>query len=149
MSVLPQIIVIYSPSGVNITDQGLYSLSLLFFADMAEKWLAKVKETKKPSTYVKYRLIYKNHLKLLFQEAAIREITDCRVQEKISDPLSESVQKSIYCVLNQILKFASQNYSITMPFLKRPVSHAPKNQLKHSPGRNRQNCFPNYIKIVV
>ena len=100
------------------------------FADMAEKWLAKVKETKKPSTYVKYRLIYKNHLKLLFQEAAIREITDCRVQEKISDPLSESVQKSIYCVLNQILKFASQNYSISMPFLKRPVSHAPKKSVE-------------------
>lgn len=96
------------------------------FTYTAEEWLLQVKATRKPSTYVKYRLIYKNYLKSVFQDAAIVEITDCCVQEKISDPLSESIRKSIYCVLNRVLKFASRNYSITMPFLKRPISHTPK-----------------------
>lgn len=100
------------------------------FTDIAEKWLTNVKETKKPSTYVKYSLIYKNYLKIPFQEASVLEITDCCVQENIPASLSESVQKSIYCVLNQILKFTFQKDSIIMPPLKRPVSHAPKKSIE-------------------
>lgn len=105
---------------------GKMSKESCLFIEMAEKWLVQVKAARKPSTYIKYRLIYKNHLKVIFQEANISQITECCVQEKISDHFSESVRKSIYCVLNQVLKFVFQNYAIAMPFLKRPSSHVPK-----------------------
>lgn len=49
-------------------------------------------------------------------------MTDFFVHEKLSDTLSDSVRKSVYCVLNQILKFASVQYSLTITPLKKPVS---------------------------
>lgn len=93
----------------------------IMLTDMLDEWLAAVKEKRKPSTYVKYRLICRNHLENNFRNITIAEITNSLVREKISDTLSESVQKSIYCVLNQILKYASIQYSVKIAVLKKPV----------------------------
>lgn len=90
------------------------------FLQVTEEWLADVKENRKQSTYIKYNLIVKKYLQNFFQKTLLMELTDSYVREKIVDDLSNSVQKSIYCALNQILKYASQKYSITMPYLKKP-----------------------------
>lgn len=96
-------------------------LSDIMFQDMIHKWLEEMKEKRKPSTYVKYSLICQTYLKPNFQDAAVAEITNTFVREKFSSMLSESVQKSIYCVLNQILKYTSMQYSVSVPFLEKPV----------------------------
>lgn len=98
----------------------------ILFVDAAEKWLLEVKDTKKQSTYVKYSLIYQVYLRDTFQDTELSGVTDPLVWEKISDPLSESIQKSIYCVLNQVLKYASRNYYIITSPLKRTVCHTRK-----------------------
>lgn len=42
---------------------------------------------------------------------------------KLSDKeMSDSLQKSIYCVLNRIMKHASEQYSIALPHIKKPAS---------------------------
>lgn len=94
----------------------------ILFSDVAKEWLIKVKDTKKHSTYVKYMIIYTNHLEKLFQTISLHKITDLLVKEVFLESLSESTRKSIWCVLNQILKFASQKYFIPTPNLKIPVS---------------------------
>lgn len=94
----------------------------IVFTEAAQDWLAQVRDKRKPSTYVKYSLIYQNHIEKIFAGAALSEITDFFVKEKLPDPLSDSVQKSIYCVLSQILKFASARYSLAIPPLRKPVS---------------------------
>lgn len=93
----------------------------MLFTDMAEQWLAEVKYTKKLSTYVKYSLIYRKYLEIAFQDVKLYQVADIRAVEKISDPLSDSMKKSICCVLNQVLKFASRNYGIIIPVLKKPA----------------------------
>jgi len=90
--------------------------------DAAMEWLAEIQQKRKQSTYVKYSLTYYNHIQKTFQGAKLAEITDMFVAEKLSSLLSDSVQKSVYCVLNQILKFASRKYYITYPFLNKPAS---------------------------
>ena len=92
----------------------------IMLTDMLQEWLAAIKEKRKPSTYVKYSLICRNHLERNFENITIAEITNSLVREKISDTLSESVQKSIYCVLNQVLKYASIQYSVKISALERP-----------------------------
>ena len=93
----------------------------MLFTDTAEQWLAEVKYTKKLSTYVKYSLIYRKYLEIMFQDVKLYQVADIRAVEKISDPLSDSMKKSICCVLNQVLKFASRNYGIIIPVLKKPA----------------------------
>ena len=87
--------------------------------DIAQIWLVEIKAKRKPSTYIKYSLLYHNHIQALFQEACLSELTNAFVQERVSDHFSESVHKSIYCILNQILRFASVRYTLIMPVLKR------------------------------
>ena len=91
--------------------------------DAAMEWLAEIQQKKKLSTYVKYSLTYHNHIQKPFQDAKLTEITDFFVAERISTPLSDSVCKSIYCVLNQILKFASRKYYIALTVLNKPASN--------------------------
>ncbi len=58
-------------------------------------------------------------------ETKLDKLTESFVKDKISEHLLESnmtcnTQKGIYCVLNQILKYASAQYSIILPSIKRP-----------------------------
>lgn len=99
----------------------------VMMTDMMQEWLITVKKIRKPSTYVKYSLICQNHLEKNFRNIALSEITNHFVKRKISGALSESVLKSVYCVLNQILKYASVQYSIKIPALEKPV-HETKNR---------------------
>lgn len=100
------------------------------FTDIAKEWLAEVQKTRKASTYVKYNLIFRNYIEKIFGNADLSEITDRFVKEKIPNDLSESVQKSIYCVLNQILQFIFQKYSVAIPKLQKPLSNARSNPIK-------------------
>lgn len=106
------------------------SLCDICFLDAAQEWLTAMKTERKPSTYVKYSTILHNHIKPYFRNAMVSDLTDKAVEEKISDHLSDSVHKSIYCVLNQILKYISRRYSIVVPVLRKPVSGIKKNPVK-------------------
>ena len=99
---------------------------ILEFSIIASEWLTMVKTFRKPSTYVKYQIIYRNYLKNQFKNAELSALTSPFVQEKVSAALSESIGKSIYCVLNQILKYAAEKYAVFIPSLKRPAAHLPK-----------------------
>lgn len=89
-------------------------------SDMAQEWLEDIKDKKKPSTYVKYNLVYHNHIEKIFRDTMLADLTDGFVEEELPDYLSESIYKSIYCVMNQILKFTARRYFVTVPILKKP-----------------------------
>lgn len=90
--------------------------------DLANQWLMEIRDKKKRSTYVKYRFIYLAHIEPMLKESGLHTITDTFVKGHLSDSLSESTSKSVYCVLNQILKFASRKYPMRLPYLKNPLS---------------------------
>lgn len=92
----------------------------ILLTSVAQEWLAEVKNKRKLSTYVKYNLIFQNHIAKAFSGRMISEITDALVSENIPNHLSDNTCKSIYCVLNQIIKYAFRQYCIAMPYLKKP-----------------------------
>lgn len=91
------------------------------FMDVAQDWLDEIKSKRKPSTYIKYHFIFSNYIEDIFESTLLSEMTSILVKENIPEHLSDSIQKSIYCVLNQILKFAFIKYSVMIPQLKRPL----------------------------
>lgn len=117
-------------------EQQMYQ-NLLFRA-VAEEWMETVKRRQKASTHMKYSAVYHMYLEEPLGGIALGNITGFVVKEKIFDPLSnnrqsdisDSLQKSIYCVLNQILKYASTQYSISFPHIHKPVSGTCKNTIK-------------------
>lgn len=98
----------------------LLLISSVLFKDMAEEWLDELKNKKKLSTYVKYDAVWHNYLEELLKEATLAEITETFMNEKLSNCTSNSVLKSVYCVLNQVLKFASKRYCVNLPSMKKP-----------------------------
>ena len=102
-------------------DQALIIAGGILFAEAAEEWLEELENKRKKSTYIKYRFIYEKYLKKELGPIRIHKITDHTVKESLPEALSDSIRKSIYCVLNQILKSASKQYSVSASSLKNPV----------------------------
>jgi len=130
-------------TGADDVQQEQQILQNVLFRTVAEEWLETVKNGQKASTYEKYSMVYHSHLEGALGTTAIGSITDSFVKEKIFEPLSDckqsdsklsdksdSLQKSIYCVLNRILKYASCQYSIMLPGIQKPASGIFKKTVK-------------------
>jgi len=117
------IMMLENPSGkADLSNQDYRSNQNILFDTAAQEWLALVKSKQKPSTYEKYYITYHCYLKSTLGKNTLYEITEPLVKEKLScKDSSDSLKKSIYCVLNRILKYASERYSIVLPVIKRPT----------------------------
>lgn len=87
----------------------------LLFSKAAEEWLKEISDNRKYSTYVKYETIYRLYLAETAGVCVISIVGVQEMQKKLSEylfgkELSESLLKSIYCVMGQILDFADKKY---------------------------------------
>lgn len=97
----------------------------ILFQRAAAEWLAVIKEKQKPSTYEKYATIYHGYLEIPLGNTALGQITEPLVKKKLSDQaLSDSVAKSMYCVLNRILRYSAGKYAVALPDIKKPSMEA-------------------------
>ena len=100
--------------------------SSVTFEVVAPEWLQEVSKNRKHSTFVKYKTVYDNHLANSIATFQVSKITGSLLDEKISATASESLIKSIYCVVNQVLAFAKKQYRITVEKLTRKSFKAKK-----------------------
>lgn len=99
----------------------------ILFSQAGSEWLPEVNCKRKYSTYIKYDTIYRTHLVGLIGSCRLSPGVTQELREKIFDhlsraELSESLQKSIICVANQILTFANRHYQTEIPLLERPAA---------------------------
>lgn len=91
----------------------------LNFGRTAEEWLTVIKHSKKHATYVKYCSVYEKHIKKKLERLSFAQLNENILasvfQERESPLLSDSIQKSISCVLNQIFSYASLHYHVRVP----------------------------------
>lgn len=86
------------------------------FGEVAEEWLIVIRKGRKPATYMKYRMIYEKHIKEKLADCQFSELSgevlSEALQEKESEAFSDSLLRSISCVLNQILSYATVHYHV-------------------------------------
>lgn len=106
--------------------QGTDALKDTAFEAAAQEWLADVKSARKPSTFEKYSFIYHSYLEKAFGGMTLWQITEKSVRDSLAScgAASESLQKSIYGVLNGILRHAAGRRHVTLPEIKRPSMEA-------------------------
>lgn len=96
----------------------------VYFYMAAEEWLAVIKSEKKQATYVKYRTVYEKYIQNRIGSVLFSELNPdalARVfyrEDQVS--LSNSLQNSISCVLNQILNYAVLHYRFNAIPYSRP-----------------------------
>lgn len=88
----------------------------LCFNTVAEEWLSVIQTQKKHATCIKYRIVYETHIQKQLGHISLaelnREVFVNAMQGTKQELLSVSIQKSITCVLNQILSYAVLHYHI-------------------------------------
>lgn len=95
----------------------------LLFSQAAKEWLEEISVKHKYSTYIKYENIYRSHLEEISGSFTIFDMQGGEFQEKISDHLSkaglsDSIRRSVCCVVNRILTYAGRKYSVHVPLLR-------------------------------
>ena len=107
------------------TGSGQASGSTICFNRAAEEWLAVVEKEKKYATYTKYRIVYEAHIKSKLGACSFEEISSETIAEVFrSDgpkPFSNSLQKSIACVLNQIIAYGASRHEMRPPAYSCPA----------------------------
>lgn len=103
----------------------------ILFSHASEEWLSDVSRNKKYSTHIKYDTIYRIHLADVVGQCHLSSYAAQELKKKIFDhlseaDLSESLQKSVICVVNQILAFADKHYQTGIPLLERPPAKVKK-----------------------
>lgn len=103
----------------------------VLFSQAGWEWLSEVERRRKYSTYMKYNTIYRTRLADVIGSCRLSSDMAQELREKIFDHLSEkglseSLQKSVICVVNQILAFADRHYQVGVSKLKRPPIKARK-----------------------
>ena len=133
-------------------EKGDNSQIPLLFSQAAEEWLEEISKKRKYSTYVKYSMVYKTHLAGIIGSCQLSAAAFYKWQEKIFDHiskkgLSESLQKSIFYIANQILGFANQKHFANVPLLKKPEKplEKPKKNLACSLSKAEQGRLLNCI----
>lgn len=118
----------------------------VLFSEVAKAWLEEKREKCKYSTYVKYETVYRTHLSAIFDSCHLSEIDKEEFQSKIfdhlfSDEVSESLQRSVCCVMNQIIRHANETYGLRISILKRPVMKVKKKTMETFSKSERLRLF--------
>ncbi len=104
----------------------------VLYSQVAGEWLIDIAGRRKYSTYIKYETVYKTHLDGIIGSCRLSDTTAPEIQAKIYEHLSaamlsESLQKSICCIANQILLFAGRKYAVNISQLEKPdIRHRTK-----------------------
>jgi len=108
----------------------------ILLTDAASAWLTEISITKKHSTYIKYKGIYVNHLAERLHGIAIVDVSGSEITGpygniRFTDKnLSDSLIKSIYSVLNQILTYCNVHYHTDIHPAVRPKAHTVAKPIK-------------------
>lgn len=86
------------------------------FSIIAKEWLILIECSKKRTTYMKYCSVYEKYIKKKLGPLPFSKLNEETLAEvfrkKENETFSESLQKSISCVLNQILSYSELHYHI-------------------------------------
>ena len=127
-------------------DKG--SFHNITFHMIARKWLEEIHKFKKYSTYIKYKMVYETHLQKHIGNLSITELNG-EILKTLSErnelySASISLQKSISCVLNQIIRYASIHYPINpikYPGNNHPIEKKPLEILNHMQQARLLRCL--------
>ncbi len=115
-------------NGQRYSDQFCESTTYAI-SDIAQMWLNEIANTLKYASYIKYKIIYEKHIREIVGMRDLMQIDKTVLEELIETyikdcmcrgmPISESLRKSIYCVMNHILQHANKIYKTDFPQIKR------------------------------
>lgn len=118
------------------------------FHMVAEEWFSVIESSKKYATYIKYHFIYEKYIEEKlgkFPFSKLEEYTLAEVfQSGEKEMRSDSLQKSISCVLNQIFSYAASHYQVGLfqySYQKQRIGRKPVEVLSQTEQTRLLRCL--------
>lgn len=99
------------------------------FRYIAEEWLQEVHANRKHATYVKYRNTYNLYIDEKLGSEYINQLNSEKIRKIIPKEISYSVQKTIYCIINQICYYGNQHYQTLYNKFQKGLNDSKKNSV--------------------
>ncbi|MBE6739396.1 MAG: site-specific integrase [Ruminococcaceae bacterium] len=122
----------------------------LCIKDLAEEWLLCVKNRIKPSSYIKYENLCKNHIIKNLGNISIDKMSTVTIQQFATElkekgringgQLSEKTVNDTLIILGKIFEYASEEYSIVPPVIKN-IRQERKTARVFSPKEQQRLCL--------
>lgn len=75
-----------------------------------DNWLSVVEKKRKRSTYLKYKNTYQLYMKEMIGYFLLEELDSDFLEKKLFENRSASMQRSIQCILNQVISYCKPNF---------------------------------------
>lgn len=86
------------------------------FCALMEEWLEEVEQTRKYSTYIKYKKLYTCHIQTLFSTDKLSKLSDRNIQTRMATlEVSGTTRQSILAAIKQTLRYVERKYGYPMP----------------------------------
>lgn len=86
------------------------------FCVLMEEWLEEVEQSRKYSTYIKYKKLYTCHIRPLFFKDTLSRMTGSYIQTQLSAlEASDTTRHSVLAAMKQTLRFVEKQYGYPMP----------------------------------
>lgn len=86
------------------------------FCALMEEWLEEVEQTRKYSTYIKYKKLYTCHIQTLFSADKLSRLSDRNIQTRMATlEVSGTTRQSILAAIKQTLRYVERKYGYPMP----------------------------------
>lgn len=88
------------------------------FCVLMEEWLEEVEQSRKYSTYIKYKKLYTCHIRPLFSKDTLSRMTGSYIQAQLSAlEVSDTTRHSILAAMKQALCFVEKQYGYPLPVI--------------------------------
>lgn len=86
------------------------------FCALVEEWLWEVEQSRKYSTYIKYKKLYTCHIHPLFSGVRISQMSNSHIQACMTTlEASDATRQTVVAVIRQTMRYAEKKYGYPMP----------------------------------
>lgn len=86
------------------------------FCVLMEKWLEEISQSRKYSTYIKYKKLYICHIQPLFSTDKLSRMSNSRIHAQLATlEVSDSTRQSVLAAVKQTLRYVEKEYGYPMP----------------------------------
>lgn len=103
----------------NVPQSDILQTCDIDFNMLMEEWLREVEQSRKYSTYIKYKKLYTCHIQTIFSSAKLFQMTNGYIQARIAAlEVSDSTRQSVVAAIKQTLRYVEKQYGYPMPAIR-------------------------------
>ena len=92
------------------------------FCALTKEWLKEVEQSRKYSTYIKYKSIYQCHIQKAFWDDKFTQMTNSHIQSRVNEmDVTDTTRQSVLMIIKQVFRYAQKQYAYPAPSISNSI----------------------------